>query len=54
MFIRAKVTYLSFFSIFTTEIIVKIDVVIRFPEFLTKKSDNENWNLNFWPGLPRY
>ena len=54
MFSRAKVSYLSFFSIFTTEIIVKIDEFTRIPEFLTKKCDNENWNLNLRRGLPRY
>lgn len=47
MFSRAKVTYLSFFSIFTTEIIVKIDEFTRISKFLTKKCDNENRNLNF-------
>ncbi len=54
MFSRAKVTYLSFFSIFTTEIIVKIWRLFLNPEFLTKKCDNENWNLNIRRGLSRY
>ena len=54
MFSRAKVTYLSFFSIFTTEIIVKIWRLFLNPEFLTKKNDNENWNPDFRRRLPRY
>ena len=54
MFSRAKVTYLSFFSIFTTEIIVKNWRLSLNPEFLTKKNDNENWNLNIRRGLSRY
>lgn len=38
MFSRAKVTLFIFFSIFTTEIIVKIWRLFLNPEFLTKKT----------------
>ena len=37
MFSRAKVTYLSFFSIFTTEIFVKIGDMTAIMKILTKK-----------------
>lgn len=54
MFSRAKVIYLSFFSIFTTEIIVKIWRLFLNPEFLTKKNQHEKLDAGFRGGLPRY